>query len=1132
MRWLATLTLLTLSTVPAMGQPSGKAGEDMSDDPDAERRLTELPPGFEMQLVATEPDIINPIAMNFDPRGRLWVVCAPRYPQLLPGQEPADYVIVLGDFDARGKARSKKVVVKGLTIPTGLAPGDGGVYVAQADSLLHIREDKPEKRVVLAGFGTQDTHHTLNTFRWGPDGRLYFNQGIYIKSSVETPFGPRRLFGGCVWQLRTDRLRLEVYDRSILDNNTWGHIFDPWGQSILSSAWPADLNVVLPDSPLEKGADRSLIPPLKLTHIGGGRHCGLEQVSGRHFPDDWQGDLLTGDFLTHRVQRYRLTDDGQRYTATPLPPLAVSKHRKFRPVDLKQGPDGAIYIADLYQQIIQHNQINFRDPRRDHQHGRIWRIVRKDRALLPTPKLVGVPVEQVLDQLKAPEQWTRQQAKRALAERDAKEVAEGLAAWVKRLDAKDPNLQHHLLEALWTYQAIDRVDAPLLARLLRSDDFRARAAATRVLGNWSDRLDDAIRLVAAQAADPAPRVRLEAVMAAGHIPSGAAAEAALHALDHPSDGFIDFALRRTLGVLKPYWYPEFQSGRLTFGGRAKALTFALGAVRAPDAVPALAGLLKAGKVPRDSRADVLSLLAALGDTGQQTLVLEDALAADRLTAAERMRLLEALEHAARERRMRPDADLGRIAHLFGDKDAALGSAALRLAGVWKLEKLRGELAKVASADPVPSRRQAAIAALVDLGGAASVASLASLASLASQDRPYGGRTEALAGLAKLDTRKAAVLAGALLEEPVRPGQDPSGLYTAFLQRAGGPAALARVMQYRPPSADAAKVGLRVLNSLGVQAPDLQAALQSAAGEVGRARKLDAKGLRKLIELVQTQGDAARGEAVFRRAALGCQQCHAISGAGGRVGPDLATVGSSAPLDYLVESILLPSKVVKEGYTTAHVVTKDGRAFSGVVLRESPRELVLRDPTRDEIIIATGDIEERHGGGSLMPEGLDQTLTDGELADLVRFLSELGRPGPYALAHVPVARRWEILDPAPASLLALDDALLGKALREDARLAWGPAYSLVSGDLPLGEGRGVVVARCRVDVSRTGKVALVLKGAKGHKVWVDGSPVTAEALELSRGPHIVDVLVDRGATVRCELAVPAGSPAQAGFVSGK
>jgi putative heme-binding domain-containing protein len=1121
----------------------GKAAEELSDDPEVERRLMQLPPGFEIELVASEPAVINPISMNFDPEGRLWVACAPRYPQLLPGQEPADYILVLDDFDAKGKARSAHRFAEGLMIPTGLAPGDGGVYVGQADSLLHFRyrgNGTVERRVLLAGFGTQDTHHTLNTFRWGPDGALHFNQGVYIKSTVETPYGPRKLFGGCIWQLRTDRLRLEVYDRSIHDNNTWGHAFDAWGQSFLASAWPADINLVLPDSPLHRGEDRDLETPLKLTKIGGDRHCGLEIISGRHFPDDWQGNLLTGDFLTHRVQRYRLTDDGKRFATTPLPPLVVSRHRKFRPIDIKMGPDGAVYVADLCQEIIQHNQINFRDPRRDHKHGRIWRIVRKDRPLVARPKLVGVPVAQVLDHLKDPEQWTRLQAKRALAECDHNKVAAAQAAWVKGLDEKDAGLQHHLLEALWTCQTIDEVNAPLLARLLRSDDYRARAAATRVLGAWSDRIGGAVRLLSAQATDPHPRVRLEAVLAAARVPSAGAVEAALGALEQPTDPLLDFALRQTVAVLKPYWYPDFQAGRLTFGGRSRPLVFALQASKAPDAVPLLAELYNSDKVPRAGRADVLSLLAALGDTGQQTLVLDEALDADRLSTAERVRVLEALEQAARHRPVRPK-DRAWVAALLEHEDPSLSVAALRLAGAWKVHKLRPELERIAAtAPPVGPRRRAALGALVDLGGPESVRQLEALA---ARDRPYAVHVELLAALAALDAQKAARLAAPLLQRPVGAGEDPSGLFTAFLQRAGGPTALTAALKEASPSKDAARVGLRVLNGLGVPAPELLAVLQAAAGEVGQARKLDAKELRRFIDLMQAQGDAARGEAVFRRPALSCVQCHAIAGAGGRVGPDLATIGTSAPIDYLIESILLPSKIVKDGYTTAHVITKDGKALSGVILRESPRELVLRDPTRDEIVVPTADIEERHTGGSLMPAGLDQTLTDAELADLVRFLSELGRPGPYALSHVPVVRRWQYLAAVPRTLLALDDVALGKALQSDTRLTWEPAYSLVSGHLPLVEvargERSVGVLRCQIEVARAGKLALVWNDARGLKLWIDGAPVQPGervALDLARGMHTLDVRVDLGlprdTRLRCELAVPSGSPAQAAFVGGR
>jgi hypothetical protein len=202
--------------------------------------------------------------------------------------------------------------------------------------------------------------------------------------------------------------------------------------------------------------------------------------------------------------------------------------------------------------------------------------------------------------------------------------------------------------------------------------------------------------------------------------------------------------------------------------------------------------------------------------------------------------------------------------------------------------------------------------------------------------------------------------------------------------------------------------------------------------------------------------------------------------------------------------------------------------------------VLRDPTRDEIVIRTADIEERDNGGSLMPAGLDQSLTDAELADLVRFLSELGRPGPYAPSHVPVARRWHYLAAPPASLLALDDAALGKALR-DARLPWEPAYSLVSGHLPLSEvaGRGPAVIRCQVEVATAGRVHLLFNDPQGLTLWVDGVPVPAGervALDLAPGIHTVAVRLDlarRGdGRVRCELAVPAGSPAQATFAGGR
>jgi len=1144
-RFIMSLVLLTCWCGLGMSIAQEKTVPEMSDDPEVQRQLTQVADGFELQLVASEPVVVNPIQMNFDTQGRLWVLCAPRYPQILPGQQPSDYAVVLEDFDAKGNARKSRVFVDGLTVPTGIMPGDGGVYIGQGETLLHCRDTKgtgkaDERRVLLTGFGTADTHHTLNTFRWGPDASLYFNQGVYIQSTVETPYGPRQLFGGCIWQLRTDRLRLEVFDRSILPNNTWGHAFEPWGQSLIASAWPGALNLVLPDSPLQRATKPELVPNLKMTQIGGERHCGLEIVTGRHFPDDWQGNLLTGDFLSHRIYRYALTDDGQRMLTKPLPPLAISKHRKFRPIDIKMGPDGAVYIADLYQQLIQHNQIDFRDPRRDHTRGRIWRIVRKDRPLVPIPKLVNVPVEQVLDRLKDPEQWTRLNAKRALAERDNKTVAPALAAWVDRLDAADPNLQRHLLEALWTYQAIDCVEPTLLARVIRSDDFRVRAAAARVIGAWQDRLPAATRWLAVLAGDSQPRVRLEAVLAASHIPAVDALPAALRALDQSTDPLLDFALRKTVALLQPYWYPEFQSGRFVFEGKAKHLAFALQTIRAPDAAPRLAELYQSGKVPKETQASVLHVLAELGNAEQQALAYEAALTDRAMPAHDRRQVLENLEQAARAKKSKPLNEAHRLATLLTSDDSALAAAALRLAGAWKVDTMRAEFNRIAGESASdPARRQAAVEALVDLGGAATQQVLAELS---AADRPAAVRLQAIIGWTNLDVKQAARSASSLLRQPPTPAADLSPLFTSFLRQRGGAEALAESLTKEKPAADSAKIGLRVLVELGTPAPSLTAVLKSAAGLEGKKRVFDAAEAKRLLALAQSQGDPHRGETIFRRPALGCFQCHALGGAGGRIGPDLSGIGTSAPMEYLLESIVVPSKVVREGYTTAHIVTTSGKAFSGILHRETPKEIVLRDPIRDEIVIPVSDIEEKRVGGSLMPEGLDHALTDTELADLVRFLAELGKPGPFMVTHVPRARRWQVLTSVPESLLALDDAALGKTLAADGRLPWTTAYSKVSGQLPLAEvapGRASTVVQTHLEVLAPGRMTLDLGSAPGLKLWIDGKVAAVQSqltLDLPRGMHTVTLLVERrqpaGAEVRCALAETPGSTAQARFLTGK
>ena len=256
--------------------------------------------------------------------------------------------------------------------------------------------------------------------------------------------------------------------------------------------------------------------------------------------------------------------------------------------------------------------------------GRIWRITAKGRPLVEPPNLAGADVPALLDALKLPEAWTRRQAKRLLKERGAQDVAPAIALWVEDLDPQDADYEHHLLEALWTSQAVDAVNAPLLEQVLAASDPRARAAAVRVLYYWGDRVEHADSLLARAARDEHPRVRREAVTALEHRPSADAARTALAVLEQPMDRFLDFALWNTLRTLEPHWLPRLKENPDFLGGPEK-LVFALKASSAPYAAGRLAQLYAAGEVPEAYRQDALDALAGYGSADDLQLVFEQAL---------------------------------------------------------------------------------------------------------------------------------------------------------------------------------------------------------------------------------------------------------------------------------------------------------------------------------------------------------------------------------------------------------------------------------------------------------------------------------------------------------------------------
>lgn len=437
--------------------------------------------GFEVSLWAENPGLFKPIQINWDPQGRLWAASSRVYPQIRPGQEAEDSVVVLEDLDGDGTADKSTVFADGLLIPTAVVPdGKGGCYVGASHQLLHFEDLdgdlKADRRtVVLSSFGTEDTHHNLHTLRWGYDGHLYMNQSIYTHTHVETPFGVRRLNSAGIWRFNPESWAFDVLTRG--GCNPWGHHWDQFGNHFFT------------DGAGFKGVYHAMEGATYFTYsdmrreaesISPGAYpkfCSLEVVHSPAFPSDWQGSVITCDFRAHRIVRFGLQEVGASYRTVEKPDLLRSTNVTFRPIDLRFGPDGALYIADWSNPIIQHGEVDFRDPRRDKEHGRIWRVAARGAPKATrTVDLARLATAELLDRTLSPSGWEQEQARLVLRQRGDKAVLPEIAGWLGR--RTEPRAK---LEAMWLHEAFRKPADALLGELATAGDERLRSAAARQL---------------------------------------------------------------------------------------------------------------------------------------------------------------------------------------------------------------------------------------------------------------------------------------------------------------------------------------------------------------------------------------------------------------------------------------------------------------------------------------------------------------------------------------------------------------------------------------------------------------------------------------------------------------------------
>ena len=512
--------------------------------------------GMRVQCFADEsqfPELISPVQMAFDTRGRLWVATWPTYPHWKPTTPRNDRLLIIEDTNDDGRADKCTTFAGELHNITGFEFWNNGVLLAQGPDIVFLQDTNGDDKYdvqerVLHGLDTADTHHTANSFTLDAGGAMYFQEGTFHQTQIETPWGPtRRVSNGAVFRYEPRTQKLDVY-ASFGFANPHGHVFDRWGQDIVVDGTGAQTYHGLMfsgdiDFPQKHGRPPQVYPQRT-------RPCSaIEILSSSHFSEEHRGNLLVNNVIGFQgILQYQLTERESSLGAIEVDPIVASTDPNFRPSDVETAPDGTIYFTDWQNPIIGHMQHNLRDPSRNKTYGRVYRVLAEGRPRIKPALIFGEPIERLLNLLKDPDDRVRHRARIELSGRPTDQVIASVSRWLTTFKGHEQDHEHHLTEALWLYQSHNVIDQELLKQVLRSPDSKARAAGTRVLAYWRDRVDNPLELLRQQVHDESARVRLQAVWALSFFRGAAAekaSEIAVESLLEAEDDYLKHLLNET-----------------------------------------------------------------------------------------------------------------------------------------------------------------------------------------------------------------------------------------------------------------------------------------------------------------------------------------------------------------------------------------------------------------------------------------------------------------------------------------------------------------------------------------------------------------------------------------------------------
>jgi putative membrane-bound dehydrogenase-like protein len=971
---------------------------------DAARAMT-VPDGFKVTLFAGEPDVVQPIAMAIDDRGRIWVAEAYTYPIRQPEGEGKDRIVIFEDTDNDGKADKRKVFVEGLNLVSGMELGFGGVWIGAAPYLLFIpdkdEDDVPdgEPQVLLDGWGHQDTHETLNSFIWGPDGWLYGCHGVFTHSRVGKPGTPdaeRIGINAGIWRYHPTRHAFEVFAHGT--SNPWGVDFNDYGQCFATACVIPHLFHIVQGGRFERQAgqhfnthtydDNKTIADHRhyvgnqwndrdraaSDDTGGGHaHAGAMIYLGGIWPEMYRGQIFMNNIHGARINMDTLAPSGSSYVASHGKDFLLTNDLWSQIIYLHYGPDGNAYMIDWYDK----NQCHRVEPNvHDRSNGRIFKVSyapgeRKSNSALNSAE--SASENAVLDGARArmtsPGQSLKQLSDAKLAElalhsndwyvRHSRRILQERAA-ARKLDPAVLTSLAKLalghadatrrLRGLWALHVVGGLTESISLKALENDNPYVRAWAIQLAAEGksiSPEVRGRYLRLAKEDSSPIVRLYLASVMQRLSVEDrwemlGDLLARSEDVADHNLPLMVWYAFE-PLSVVNP-------AGAMAQAVKAKrlSLTFMsrrVAAVGTPEAMGELVRQLGQSGDPEMQRSILLGMTQAFQGRRQVAMPAGWPELASKIASTGDAQIRQAV---------------AKLAVTFGEAKA--------------MEAMRKRLSDRSL--PVTERREA-LASLLDARDPKLAATLQALLAESSL------RRDALRGLAVYDDAKTADTILALYPS-LNLEEKRDALNTLAARAATARALVQSVAAKKIPMTDLSAEVLRQLRNI----QDDQLAKQIAAvwgslRDTAEDKVRDVRRVRGMLAARQARPDELpRGRAMFART---CQQCHTLFGTGAKIGPDL-TGSNRADLDYLLSNVLDPSAVMAKEYQPNLIATNDGRVITGLILKDDGKTLTVAT-ANDTITLPRSDIDEmKLSERSMMPDDLLKQLSDDDIRSLVAYLA--------------------------------------------------------------------------------------------------------------------------------------------------